>query len=788
MSVRVVARIRPLLKTERETDIIVRSGTSSSSKISVFADANTPKPKRKKNENVLKDRDTVVKIPNPKNEGEEYSFQFNGVYGSEAGQQEVFDAEVAPTIKHLLNGFDVTLFAYGVTGTGKTHTMRGGKSLADRGMIPRLLSGIYRRSRKMEKDSNGETSVEVTMSYYEIYNDKVFDLFEPPEKRTPSGLPLRDSGGKTVVVGLTEKPCMSLKEFELLYDQANTNRSTSATKLNAHSSRSHAILCVRVAITTGDQTRVSTASAIDLAGSEDNRRTENGKERMVESASINKSLFVLAQCVEAISRKQSRIPYRESKMTRILSLGQNNGLTVMILNLAPVRSYHLDTVSSLNFANRTKKIEVREVENDPIFKCPVRPVASVVGSNMQRQPLRPLAASVNVNLGTPAASADDAAKPADGKPVKAFTVFSDKSQGKGSSIPKKTEGAKRSPLKRRSEAPASSRPTKSSKPAETPSQSQKYYQDMSAAKIEEMVEKKVEAILAARAANEATELENQVADTHTRSDKLSEQVQRRLELLEQRMEGKEDARAEGLSYLLMAKQHHSRGEDASALKMYQLALPFFPSNEKLIAKILKLGEKMKRKESLQLASMEENTRRPLSVKADRLPTKSKRENDGEDRDLERDEQFSDEECNLDGFRLKQKPKKSASSGTREPANTSKSRKPSSSLHHMEEKLAVDDGGYNDGNTPRTSHLLRIINTRDVSQIKLLKGVGAKKAEAIVDCLCEMDDENGNGNYQDFEDGGYATGSYVRVKSLAELGRLRGVGLRTVENMRNGVEV
>lgn len=138
---------------------------------------------------------------------------------------------VAPTIKHLLNGFDVTLFAYGVTGTGKTHTMRGGKSLADRGMIPRLLSGIYRRSRKMEKDSNGETSVDVTMSYYEIYNDKVFDLFEPPEKRTPAGLPLRDSGGKTVVVGLSEKPCMTLKEFELLYDQANINRSTSATKV-----------------------------------------------------------------------------------------------------------------------------------------------------------------------------------------------------------------------------------------------------------------------------------------------------------------------------------------------------------------------------------------------------------------------------------------------------------------------------------------------------------------------------------------------------------------------------
>ena len=141
---------------------------------------------------------------------------------------------VAPTIKHLFNGFDVTLFAYGVTGTGKTHTMRGGKSLADRGMIPRLLSGIYRRGRKIERESQGTTRVDVTMSYYEIYNDKVFDLFEPLEKRTTAGLPLRDSGGKTVVVGLTERPCPSLKDFEVLYDQANTNRSTSATKVSNH--------------------------------------------------------------------------------------------------------------------------------------------------------------------------------------------------------------------------------------------------------------------------------------------------------------------------------------------------------------------------------------------------------------------------------------------------------------------------------------------------------------------------------------------------------------------------
>lgn len=111
--------------------------------------------------------------------------------------------------------------------------MRGGKLLAERGVIPRLLSAIYRRARKLGKDSAGETRAGIALSYYEIYNDKVFDLFETPEKRSMAGLQLRESGGKTQVVGLTERPCESLKEFEKLYDQANVNRSTSATKVGA---------------------------------------------------------------------------------------------------------------------------------------------------------------------------------------------------------------------------------------------------------------------------------------------------------------------------------------------------------------------------------------------------------------------------------------------------------------------------------------------------------------------------------------------------------------------------
>ncbi|KAE8380006.1 P-loop containing nucleoside triphosphate hydrolase protein [Aspergillus bertholletiae] len=735
MSVRVVARVRPLLKSERELDVILRTGSTTQ-----VAPSRTEKQSsQEKKLAALRDRDTIVRIPNPKNENEEYSFQFNAVYDAVSTQQELFDAEVAPTVKHLFNGFDVTLFAYGVTGTGKTHTMRGGKSLADRGVIPRLLSSIYRRSRKLEKDGDGETTVNVSLSYYEIYNDKVFDLFEPPEKRTLAGLPLRDNGGKTVVVGLTERPCTSLKEFESLYDQANINRSTSATKLNAHSSRSHAILCVKVSVSCGDKTRISTASAIDLAGSEDNRRTDNDKERMVESASINKSLFVLAQCVEAIGKKHHRIPYRESKMTRILSLGQNNGLTVMILNLAPIKSYHLDTISSLNFANRTKKIEVREVENEPMFKGPPRPAARL-SVTAQRQPLRPLTATANVNLTTLANKDKDAPKPGE-KPVKAFHVYSDKTRSRDSTQFRKPEPSKRPSLD------SNHRLSKPSRIAQ-PYQHHKQYEDLSAAKIEEMVEKKVEEILAVRAVSEKSR--------QTQVRELNEQVHKRLEMLEQRIEGTEDSRAEGLSFLLMAKQHQARGEDSFALKMYQLALPFFPDNEKLSRKISTLKQRVQSKSCPDADTTGNHTlsapkRQPAGTGLKRQAEDS----DGEYNPEDGVEEFSDDDMEeITHPRHRKRTKKSSPS---------------------DQGSSVD---CYEAPSPRTIHLLSIINSRDVSQIKLLKGVGVKKAEAMVNCLCEMD------QHLDKED----NDRQVQINSLAELSTLRGVGVKSVESMRNGVLV
>ncbi|KAH8727946.1 P-loop containing nucleoside triphosphate hydrolase protein [Phaeosphaeriaceae sp. PMI808] len=731
MSVRVVARIRPLLKHELDKDTIVTAENAD-------GESNA----------------TIVRLPSPKNDAESFSFQFSSVYEQDATQQQLFDAEIAPTVKQLFNGFDLSIFAHGCTGTGKTHTMRGGKSLADRGVIPRLLSAIYRRCKKIEKDSAGATQVEVALEYFEIYCDRVYDLFEPPEKRTPSGLPIRDNHGKTVVVGLTEKPCTTLKEFEQLYDQANMNRSTSATKLNAHSSRSHAVLCVKITQTTETTVHVSRASCIDLAGSEDNRRTDNNRERLVESSAINKSLFVLAQCVEAMNKKQNRIPYRESKMTRILSLGQNKGLTVMILNLAPTRAYHLDTLSSLNFASRTKKIEVAEVENDPVLRTMAKPLAtsSIGGSNIARQPLRPLAAH-NVNLPEP-----EKQKKGE-KPVKAFSVYSDsrKPTNRASNLPSQNQGVRRTDGQKRAAEPTfAPRPAKSLRTTDSNFRTRNAEPTMTKASIEALIAQRIEEKLAEKA----------LQDSGATAPALSADLQKRLDELEHRIDAQEeDGKSQGLQFLLMAKQHLARGEDVSALRMFRLAQPFFPGNIKLEIKMKRLEDRIRaNKEDIvtkhasapivltSLAAPASNLMAPLKAKERTL--KPTTESDNEDEfappsEVNHDESYASD----DSFQYKPK-------AARKPKKASK-------------KLPIfrdeANASHNPGEqTPRTTHLLKIINSRDINQIKALKGVGAKKADGIVNCLIEMDD--------------------AEVLDLESLAMLKGVGGKTVENMRMGLTV
>lgn len=636
--------------------------------------------------------------------------------------------------------------------------MRGGLRLADRGVIPRLLSNVFRRGKKIAKDSNGDTTVEVALSYYEIYNDKVFDLLETPEKRTPSGLPLREANGKTVVVGLSERSCEDLKDFEKLYIEANTNRVTAATKLNAHSSRSHAILRVKVTQTTGDMVLESTASAIDLAGSEDNRRTENNRERLVESAAINKSLFVLSQCVEAISRGEKRIPYRESKMTRILSLGQNNGITVMILNLAPLRSYHLDTISSLNVSSRAKRIEVREIENEVVFKQAPRAMA-LSGNSIQRQPLRPLANVHNVHSGTLATNKDKAEKEKD-KPLKLFNVFADKSKSvnaRPSTISLASQPRKANAGKRRSDAQdVSQRPAKTIRSiGPTRSQQPASSITMSATQIEEMVERKVQEILAARAVADTQEKEQQNATVPppTTHAEINEAVQRRLEALERRIDdnaGEIGGRSEGMRLLLQARRLKEKGDDRGALRCYESALTYFPGQAKLVGKIEKLKAKLEGNSAIL-----EQTKAVKNIVGGETTSKVKqvkhypsdKDDDANDSDFNASEADADESF-VDAARGKAKRKTQKTARPFLPT-------PESSF---DSKLGSP--------TTRTRKLLNIVNSRDIDIIKGLHGFGPKKARDIIASLESHD----NG----------------MIESLEQLSTVPGFGPKTLQRAWEGI--
>jgi len=624
--------------------------------------------------------------------------------------------------------------------------MRGGLRLADRGIIPRLLSAVFRRAKKVTKDSAGKTTVRVALSYYEIYNDRVYDLLTPPDKRTPAGLPLREKDGKTVVVGLQERECADLKDFEKLYIEANQHRVTAATKLNAHSSRSHAILRVQITQTTSDMVLESVASAIDLAGAEDNRRTENDKTRMVESAAINKSLFVLSQCIDAIVKGEQRVPYRESKMTRILGLGQNQGVTVMILNLAPVRKYHLDTLSSLNVGCRVKRIEVKEVKNESVFKAPKELTRG-------RQPLKPIMNAHNVATGAMVGKEKEK-----GKPERLFNVYVDKKPAPTATTTARQNSTAvlgaRLPLapKRPSDEPLtlSSHPVKSARRALAPkhtASSRQHQQHITVtvtpSELEALVEKKVAEVLASRQLH--SPLETQV--------QLSEDVRRRLEVLERKVEeeaAKKDGaeRAKGLRYLLNAKQAKECGDEVTALGWYEKALAVFPGEGRLVGKIERLRAK------LGLPSLFEEEERA-----------AEREKKLRRKKLEEEDEYQDW-MDVDAPENSIEPRKSRTQ--KAPSKNTETSKFVVPDKENQPWPLPSDYTADCPPSPRTQQLLDIINSRDVARIKGLHGFGAKKAQDLVTAMNTYKGEES-------------------VKSLEEVRKLPGVG-RVVERAYEGLAV
>ncbi|XP_053374888.1 kinesin-like protein KIF22 [Mercenaria mercenaria] len=293
-----------------------------------------------------------VQIFNHRNVKENIQYQFSAVYGMESTQLQIYTDCVKPLLPKALKGQNVSIFAYGPTGAGKTHTMLG--TSTNPGVIPRVINGLFEMIEENKKIEGDEWQYKVTFSFLEIYNEKVQDLLEP----SGSDLPIREDAEKNILIpGLARKEIHSFDEFKMAFGPASNNRTVAATKLNEHSSRSHSIVQLTVTKSKPCRTLYGKIYLIDLAGSEDNRRTGNQGIRLKESGAINKSLFSLGEVVDAINSGLPRIPYRNSKLTRLLqdSIG-GTCHSLMITNIAPEEKYYYDTYCTLNFATKSKKI------------------------------------------------------------------------------------------------------------------------------------------------------------------------------------------------------------------------------------------------------------------------------------------------------------------------------------------------------------------------------------------------------------------------------------------------
>ena len=315
-----------------------------------------------------------VRIDNPKTPGDPpKQFTFDGVYDHTSTQKEIFEGCALPIVRAAIEGYNGTIFCYGQTGTGKTHTMEGkDEPENERGLIPNTFETVFGDIDALEAANKNFL---VRASFLEIYNENVRDLLGKDQSRTCD---LKEDPDKGVYVkDLTSFVVKGVGEINNVLKVGKKNRSVGATLMNADSSRSHSIFTITVECSqrrAGDPSdaephiTVGKLNLVDLAGSERQAKTGSTGDRLKEATKINLSLSALGNVISAlVDGKSSHIPYRDSKLTRLLqdSLGGNTK-TVMIANLGSADYNFDETMSTLRYANRAKNIKNKpKINEDP---------------------------------------------------------------------------------------------------------------------------------------------------------------------------------------------------------------------------------------------------------------------------------------------------------------------------------------------------------------------------------------------------------------------------------------
>lgn len=315
--------------------------------------------------------------------GTDKSFTYDYVFDTEEDQLNVYNNCVAPLIDSSLDGYNATILAYGQTGSGKTYTMGSGfdveVSEEQMGIIPRAIEHLFRgiQSRMDDARVTGAEppKFKVMAQFMELYNEEVIDLFNPAYNKEKSYKIHEDPYGGIQVKGVTLKTVTSTKEALRCLREGALSRTTASTQMNTQSSRSHAIFTLHIKqqrVVPADEadggendSEFETLTAkfhfVDLAGSERLKRTGATGDRAKEGISINCGLLALGNVISALgdkSKKAMHIPYRDSKLTRLLqdSLG-GNSQTVMIACVSPSDSDFMETLNTLKYANRARNIK-----------------------------------------------------------------------------------------------------------------------------------------------------------------------------------------------------------------------------------------------------------------------------------------------------------------------------------------------------------------------------------------------------------------------------------------------
>ncbi|KAL1500400.1 hypothetical protein AB1Y20_013057 [Prymnesium parvum] len=287
-------------------------------------------------------------------------FTFDACFRSDASQEDVYSRSGRMVLGKVLDGFNGCVFAYGQTGSGKTFTMQGSKE--EPGIIPRICAELFERIATL---SEKRYAVEIAMC--EIYNEKLNDLLVSGGDGSRDLAIREEAGGRGVFVeGLSSYAVGSASEIQAMIDAGQKRRAVGRTNMNEHSSRSHSVITLKVtSCDASDSERVTEVECklhlIDLAGSERQKATGATGDRLKEGAQINLSLSALGNVINALTdqkKKGGHVPYRDSKLTRLLSdsLG-GNSVTVMLCNVSPAQLNAEETLSALRFAERAKKLE-----------------------------------------------------------------------------------------------------------------------------------------------------------------------------------------------------------------------------------------------------------------------------------------------------------------------------------------------------------------------------------------------------------------------------------------------